>query len=182
MQVVAGICAFDHSYSQVSDRGISIKDLFYDQRQNSISDKDDGREPQILIVDDEPINLIAIEGQLTAMNFDSINVGSGEEALALVNSFLEQEKPMFKLIMLDYCMPGMDGPTTSRELNKLLEVVKYKGPKPYICCLSAYSEDFYRKNALENGMHDFHTKPVCQRALIQILEASGLMPEQKHDP
>ena len=48
----------------------------------------------------------------------------------------------YKLILLDYSMPDMDGPQTAIEiLDKAREV---QVPLPYICCLTAYTENEFR--------------------------------------
>lgn len=59
--------------------------------------------PKILIVDDRPENLLALEGLLDPFNVELIKANSGEEALAHT---LDHD---FALILLDVQMPGMDG-------------------------------------------------------------------------
>ena len=58
---------------------------------------------KILVVDDRPENLMAIEGVLERSDLSIITATSGNEALGLV---LEHT---FALILLDVQMPGMDG-------------------------------------------------------------------------
>jgi PAS domain S-box-containing protein len=63
-----------------------------------------GLEPvNILLVDDRPNNLFALQGLLQAPDYNLVLARSGEEALARV---LRDE---FALILLDVAMPGMDG-------------------------------------------------------------------------
>ena len=51
---------------------------------------------------------------------------------------------MYKLIILDYSMPEMDGPQVAIELRKMLSSNVFLGARmPYICCCSAYSEASY---------------------------------------
>lgn len=66
----------------------------------------------ILAVDDNPANLTLVRETLK----DKYKVGvvtSGEQAL----KFVEKKNP--DLILLDVCMPGMDGIETMKELNKI---------------------------------------------------------------
>lgn len=45
---------------------------------------------------------------------------------------------MYKLILLDYSMPGMDGIETAQNLITLFKSMNL--PKPYICCVTAYTD------------------------------------------
>lgn len=67
---------------------------------------------QILAVDDNPANLTLVRETLKDLYKVTV-VTSGEQALR----FLEKKQP--DLILLDVCMPGMDGMETLREINKL---------------------------------------------------------------
>lgn len=58
---------------------------------------------KILIVDDRPANLVALEALLAPVNRTIVRASSGEEALKQV---LTTE---FAVILLDVLMPGMDG-------------------------------------------------------------------------
>jgi len=68
----------------------------------------------VLAVDDNPANLTLVRETLKDEYKVSV-VTSGEQALR----FVEKKKP--DLILLDICMPGMDGIATLKELNKLEE-------------------------------------------------------------
>ena len=55
-------------------------------------------------------------------------------------------------------MPEIDGPSTASEIRSFCEE---KGvTKPYICCVTAYSENHFKQNALASGMDDFFVKPI----------------------
>src|SRR5215472_15896652 len=74
---------------------------------------DDTPEPvtygrDILVVDDNDTNLVAIEAALSSLGRKLVLARSGVEALARL---LEQD---FALIILDVAMPGMDGFETAR--------------------------------------------------------------------
>jgi PAS domain S-box-containing protein len=62
----------------------------------------DGR-ASVLIVDDKPENLIALEAVLRPLELDVVSAASGEEALKLL---LDRD---YAAILLDVQMPGMDG-------------------------------------------------------------------------
>ena len=42
---------------------------------------------------------------------------------------------------------------------------------PYICCLSAYSEQTFVERAKAAGMHDFMTKPAQIQKIKELLDA-----------
>ena len=77
---------------------------------------------------------------------------------------------MYKLILMDFSMQGMDGPTTTRKIRKLLR--RHAKPVPavsdptkatpsvLICCCSAYGGDYYERKAQASGMNLFIQKPL----------------------
>ena len=71
----------------------------------AIMEKNDLPKKRLLVVDDEPIMLRSIKGWL-GENFEVSLVPSGEEAL----KFLDMHNGEIDLVLLDYKMPGLDGP------------------------------------------------------------------------
>lgn len=65
---------------------------------------------------------------------------------------------MFKLILLDYSMYGMDGPQTAKEIRRVIS--EHGLAQPHICCCSAYTEQSFVDTAVSSGMDDFMSKPV----------------------
>src|SRR5436190_9970333 len=61
------------------------------------------RRASVLLVDDEPDNLVALTAVLEPLDRELVQASSGEEALALL---LKRE---FAAILLDVRMPGLDG-------------------------------------------------------------------------
>ena len=49
---------------------------------------------------------------------------------------------MYKLVLLDYSMPGMDGPAVAKEIHRIFETSLLLTPqdRPHIVCCSAYGE------------------------------------------
>jgi PAS domain S-box-containing protein len=66
----------------------------------------------ILIVDDHPANLLALEGILEPLGQRIVKAGSGEEAL---KRLLDNE---FAVILMDVQMPGLDGTQTARIIKE----------------------------------------------------------------
>ena len=47
---------------------------------------------------------------------------------------------MYKIVLMDYSMPEMDGPTTATEIKSLFKnsATLSESSAPYICCCTAY--------------------------------------------
>jgi CheY-like chemotaxis protein len=60
--------------------------------------------PSLLVVDDRPQNLVAVQAILEPLGHELVTAGSGEEALRIL---LHRED--FAVILLDVQMPVMDG-------------------------------------------------------------------------
>ena len=80
--------------------------------------------------------------------------------------------PLYELIIIDFSMPETRGYEVAKEVRKsvakLLEDIKKLGPQfqnlglrqPYLVCLSAYDDKFFRQIAIEAGMHEYILKPI----------------------
>lgn len=116
---------------------------------------------QILAVDDNPANLTLVRE--TLKDFYKVTVvTSGEQALR----FLEKKQP--DLILLDVCMPGMDGIETLREINKLPE-------RPWkVFFLTALADGDMAKDEEELGALGTIPKPFKPAEMLEkIREAVG---------
>jgi signal transduction histidine kinase len=65
----------------------------------------------VLIVDDQPANLLALEAALEPLGVNLVRAESGRQALAAL------EERDFALVLLDVRMPGMDGFEVAREIR-----------------------------------------------------------------
>src|SRR5688572_13551520 len=73
---------------------------------------DRSRPGEILVVDDNPANLLAIEAALGDLALDMQRAQSGTEALRLL---LQRD---FALVLLDVNMPSLDGFETARLIRE----------------------------------------------------------------
>src|SRR5262245_14539891 len=81
-------------------------------------DQPPGRKVDILLVDDQPKNLLALEAVLEDPEYNLVKAHSGEEAL------LRLLREDFAVILLDVSMPGMDGFETA-DLIRRRERTRY---------------------------------------------------------
>ena len=65
----------------------------------------------VLIVDDQPANLLAMEAALDSLHVNLVRAVSGHEALLALG---QQD---FAAVLLDVRMPGMDGFEVAREIR-----------------------------------------------------------------
>jgi CheY-like chemotaxis protein len=116
---------------------------------------------KILLVDDRPENLLALEAILSALDQELVRANSGEEAL---RALLKDE---FALILLDARMPGMDGFETAARIkgrNRTKNV-----PIIFLTAIDTDKNNTFRGYAA--GAADYIAKPFdpwVLRAKVQV--------------
>ncbi|ETT49194.1 response regulator [Paenibacillus sp. FSL P4-0338] len=114
----------------------------------------------ILLVDDRPENLLALEAVLESQHYKLVKANSGEEALRCL---LKYE---FAVIVLDVQMPGMDGIETAK-LIKAREKTK-DIPIIFISANSRESEHLFA--GYSAGAIDYMVKPFIPQILKSKIE------------
>jgi signal transduction histidine kinase len=113
------------------------------------------RQASILIVDDDPANVLAMKEVLATLGSRLVTAHSGEQALRHV---LEED---FAAILLDVRMPGIDGFTTA----KLIRERKRSRHTPIIF-MTAAQEDFASMfRGYRAGGVDYIVKPIVPEVL-----------------
>ena len=107
------------------------------------------RAVKVLLVDDRPDNLLALEAVLDPLGLDLVSVSSGEEAL---RSLLQDE---FAVIVLDVQMPVLDGFETAR-LVKAREKTRHL---PIIFLTAISGEAAHFRLGYATGAVDYVYKP-----------------------
>jgi len=108
----------------------------------------DGHKPVVLVVDDDARSRHLLEVVLTIEGYGVVSADSGEQALALI----ERQPP--DAVLLDFLMPGMDGP----ELCARIRSLPLQRRLPLIV-LSGMDDPQARRAAREAGADDFVVKP-----------------------
>lgn len=114
------------------------------------------KQPKILIVDDVPANLFALEQTLKPLKAELTRAESGEEALSQV---LRED---FALILMDVQMPGMDGFETV-ELMRDYEETKNI---PVIFVTAISKEEQFISQGYNTGAVDYLFKPINPTVLL----------------
>ncbi len=121
---------------------------------------------RILIVDDNPTSRTILARYLESFGFTTGQAASGEEGL----KELVETNPPYKLVLMDWKMPGMDGLETTRQLHSNQDIKEL----PHILMVSAYGREELKEQAEDIGISNFLVKPVNPSTLLNaILEAFG---------
>ena len=114
--------------------------------------------PRVLIVDDDAAIVRMLARTLQAEGFETATAGDGGAALARAESFVPD------VIVLDWMMPGMDGPAVVRRLRA-------KGTTVPILMLTARDAVPERVQGLEAGADDYLVKPFETVELVARIRA-----------
>jgi PAS domain S-box-containing protein len=124
-----------------------------------------GHEISIMVVEDDPINMMLINEVLTKMGFSVIKANNGKKALEI----LPDVDPA--LIFMDVNMPEMDGYDTTRLIRKM--------PEPWctlpVIALTADAMVGDKERCLEAGMDDYVSKPFKIEEIESVLKSRVLM-------
>jgi two-component system, NtrC family, response regulator AtoC len=101
----------------------------------------------VLVVDDESSVREILAEFLTLKGYEVKSASNGVEALRLV----QEDRP--HLILLDVCMPGMNG---LEVLQKIREIDQEVG----VIMVTGFNEDGMGLEALQLGAFDYITKPL----------------------
>jgi PAS domain S-box-containing protein len=114
----------------------------------------------VMVVDDDPINMLLISEVLRRMGFEIIQMHNGKEVL----ESLQHYDPV--LIFMDVNMPEMDGYTTTRLIRQL--------PEPIcnipIIALTADAMKGDKEKCLEAGMNNYISKPFKLDEIEEVLK------------
>lgn len=109
---------------------------------------------QVLVVDDDATNRRLVAAVLQRSGYGVTVVADGESALAHLQG------SHCAAIVLDYMMPGMDGPEVLRRLRQLPEHAETP-----VLLLTASDSSEHIAEAFQAGAQDFLTRPVNARIL-----------------
>jgi len=113
----------------------------------------------ILVVDDNKLNLRAIEALLSLVSIKAKMAHSGQEAIDLV------QKEDFDIVFMDHMMPEMDGVEAAKRIRNL----DGKYNRLVIIALTANAVQGAKEMFISNGFDSFLSKPTEMADLKRIL-------------
>src|SRR5262245_6806704 len=117
---------------------------------------------RLLLVEDEPTQRMMLERQLTRAGYVVETAENGEEALSKILA------GQFQILLTDWDMPGMDGPTLCKRVREA-NLVTYV----YILLLTGHLTTDDVVLGLGAGADDYVRKPANQSELLARLSAGS---------
>src|SRR5262245_45319025 len=122
---------------------------------NTIPHAESGEPVRILLVDDQPENLLSAEAVLEGLGQQIVKAESGRQALR------HQLQHDFAVILLDIMMPGMDGLETAT----LIRQRERSRHTPIIFLTALGRSDEHIRQSYDLGAVDYLTKPFVPEIL-----------------
>ncbi len=117
----------------------------------------------VLVVEDQPVNLMVINGLLQKLGITPLHAENGQAALDLL-----QEHPEIELVLMDCEMPVMDGYEATQQWRR--REAEQQRPRIPVIALTAHAMSEHRERCLSAGMDDHLAKPVMLKQLAAMLQ------------
>ena len=128
--------------------------------------------PEILVVDDDSFNIMAIESILQSINLNNHRAFNGKEgiqkALHRAQNPCSKECCYYKMILMDCTMPVMNGFEAARKLKEFMKEGKIPATTIIACTALAQTSDI--QEALAAGMDDYCIKPLSKDKIRGIIQ------------
>ena len=108
---------------------------------------------RVLFVDDEVEFLQLMEKRLSRRGMEVSTAPDGQSALDMLDAVLAEGGEMFKVVVMDVRMPGMDGLETLRHM-------KAKAPELPVILLTGHACMGVAVQGMDLGAYDYMLKPV----------------------
>lgn len=121
---------------------------------------------RVLFVDDEVEFLQLMEKRLSRRGMEVSTAPDGQSALDMLDVVLAEGGEMFKVVVMDVRMPGMDGLETLRRM-------KAKAPELPVILLTGHACMGVAVQGMDLGAYDYMLKPVSISELIIKMEEAA---------
>ena len=116
--------------------------------------------PRVLVVDDQPANLLILEYQLRALDCDVELAADGAQALQ------KAAAESFHLVLLDCQLPDIDGYTVAERIRTRESGTGAHTP---ILAISSTTDDEHQQRVMASGMDGMLTKPIHDDVLRDLI-------------
>ena len=113
--------------------------------------------PKVLIVDDDPGMCHSLEALLGNNGCALETSNTGKEAIERIN------KSFFDLVLLDLCIPDMNG-------FQIMEYLNHESPDTFVIVITGNSSEEATIEAIRKGAHDYIKKPFEPEIMIKTVE------------
>jgi CheY-like chemotaxis protein len=117
----------------------------------------------VLVVDDNEVARNVFQDALESFGTKARTASSGSEALDLLEK-ADPDNP-YKLVLMDWKMPEMDGIEASKRIHKSSKILH----KPHIILVTAYGREEIMHLAEKEGLDAFLVKPVSNSLLFNTI-------------
>ena len=124
-------------------------------------------EMNVLVIDDDSLACEHAKLVLEKLGISCEIASSGEQAIEMVRLRHARRDP-YKLILVDWQMPGMDGIETTRQIRAIV------GHESAIIILTAYNWDDVYDEAVIAGVDSFLPKPLFASSIMEEFRAAFL--------
>lgn len=114
----------------------------------------------VLVVDDEPVARVSLTARLKRLGYRVIEAGDGTAGLELLRS----ERP--DLTILDWMMPGMDGPTFCEQVRRDPEIHSSQ-----LLMMTGHDQPEQIAEGLARGADDFLSKAASKQEITARVQA-----------
>lgn len=128
---------------------------------------------RILIVDDEPYNILGLQLLFRQVGYNLLNLMvdrayNGKEAMALISDSYHDGKHVYGLIFMDLSMPIMDGYEATKRIRSFYK--RFNVCQPTIIACTGHIEEEYIKKAWKHDINEVVPKPLHEPLLKSILK------------
>ena len=165
-------------------QSVAAREVAAESEPEPIAPRSEQRRMRVLLVEDNPVNLMVGQRLLGVLGTDCDTAGNGEEAM------LRMSAARYDLVLMDCQMPVMDGYTATRRWREM-ERDAGDGRHLPIIAMTANAMAGDRQKCLDAGMDDYLAKPVTRAELERSLHrwwhagtapATPVAREQAPDP
>ena len=121
---------------------------------------------RVLFVEEEVEFLQLMEKRLSRRGMEVSTAPDGQSALDMLDAVLAEGGEMFKVVVMDVRMPGMDGLETLRHM-------KAKAPELPVILLTGHACMGVAVQGMDLGAYDYMLKPVSISELIIKMEEAA---------